>query len=900
METFPSIWKNLRWPGGAGDVPDTVTLQSPDLPFSNPQGPPQASPLTAVLHGPAGVGKTTLAKKWMLDWSSGRLPLPPGSAFYLSCKGLNRRAPCSLAELVSGAGPPGQAVPELLAPEQQILFILDGFEELRVPAGALLCDLSGDWRQPQPVPVLLGSLLRRKVLPGAALLVTTRSGALGELRPLVERPLLLEMRGLAEPARRRYFLQHFGEEAQARRAFGLMKSNTELFGLGAAPAVCWLVCTCLQLQLDRGEDPGPTCRTTTGLFLRFLCGQFPPAPGSHPGPSLRAALQAASLLAARGTWAQTSVFDGDDLARLGVKEAELHPLLDKRLLHKDRDCGGCYSFIHLSVQQFFSAMFYALEDGPRGRTAEVQKLLSREERLQNPGLAQVTRFLFGLAGEEPARELETTFGCRVSTKVVREMLKCGSEPSGRHPFSSVMDAKEVFFCLYESQDGQLVQEAMGQVKDISVHLASTPELTQSSFCLKHCQNLQKMSLQVDKGLFLENDADAAAGTGAARSQHDHHTLCLWMDFCSVFSSNQNLSFLEVSQSFLSHSSVRILCEHITHVTCRLQKVVIKNVSPAAAYGDFCLALIGKKTLTHLGLEGGSLGDHRLLVLLGEALKHPRCHLQNLRLGSCSKSPQQQASGSSGRGNARLLDCWDLTAGDLLDEKVKVLCLTLRHPKCFLRKLSLENCHLTEAFCEELSPALLVNQTLTHLCLANNSLGDDGVKRLCEGLSYPECKLQTLVLRDCDITRRGCKYISELLQGDCSLTSLDLGFNPIAAGLCFFCEALKKPSCNLKCLGLQGCSITAFGCQDLAAALVSNLRLETLDLGQNDLRQRGVMVLLEALKQSNGPLKTLRLKLDAPSMEVQALLREVKGSNPWLTVEWSDVGTARSSCCDFLS
>uniref|UniRef100_A0A8C4MSB6 Uncharacterized protein n=1 Tax=Equus asinus asinus TaxID=83772 RepID=A0A8C4MSB6_EQUAS len=42
--------------------------------------------------------------------------------------------------------------------------------------------------------------------------------------------------------------------------------------------------------------------------------------------------------------------------------------------------------------------------------------------------------------------------------------------------------------------------------------------------------------------------------------------------------------------------------------------------------------------------------------------------------------------------------------------------------CFCR---LENCHLTEASCKELSSALIVNQRLTHLCLAKNALGDGG-------------------------------------------------------------------------------------------------------------------------------------------------------------------------------
>nr|XP_031537995.1 LOW QUALITY PROTEIN: NACHT, LRR and PYD domains-containing protein 7-like [Vicugna pacos] len=232
------------------------------------------------------------------------------------------------------------------------------------------------------------------------------------------------------------------------------------------------------------------------------------------------------------------------------------------------------------------------------------------------------------------------------------------------------------------------------------------------------------------------------------------------------------------------------------------KGVIKNISPADAYRDFRLAFVGWKPLTDLVLEGSVHSDKRLLLLLCELLKHSRCDVRCLRLGSYSDTAQRWAAFSSALKIIQSLKYLGLTASEFLDEGVKLPCTTLRHPECFLQKLSLENCHLTGACCKELSSALIVNQRLTHLCLARNSLGDGGVKILCEGLSYPECKLQTLVRCHCNINRQGCRYcryIARLLQGDSSLTGLSLGFNPTATGLCFLCEALKKPNCNLKCL-----------------------------------------------------------------------------------------------------
>uniref|UniRef100_A0A8C6F837 Uncharacterized protein n=1 Tax=Monodon monoceros TaxID=40151 RepID=A0A8C6F837_MONMO len=162
-------------------------------------------------------------------------------------------------------------------------------------------------------------------------------------------------------------------------------------------------------------------------------------------------------------------------------------------------------------------------------------------------------------------------------------------------------------------------------------------------------------------------------------------------------------------------------------------------------------------------------------------------------------------------------------------------------------------------------------------------------------------LQYLRLGSCsDTTQHGCKYISNLLQGDSSLTNLDLGFNPTATGLCFLSEALKKPDCSLKFVGLWGCSITPFSCQDLASALISKQSPEALDLGQDTLGPSGVVVLLEALTQKNGPLKTLGLKIDTSTMEIWKLLKDVKESNPQVTAECNKARTARSSGCDSLS
>ncbi|XP_035869419.1 NACHT, LRR and PYD domains-containing protein 2 [Phyllostomus discolor] len=888
VKAIGQTWKENYWP----EVRSHEFTQSYERlkTFCNPETLPGPFPYTVVLHGPSGIGKTTLAKKWMLEWTQDEFPKTLKFAFYLRCKEMNRQGTCTFAELLSKTR---LDVQEVKIPDQgqNILFVIDGFDELRVPLGSVIHDICGDWKKQKPVSILLASLLKRKLLPKATLLVTTRPGTLRELRLLAEQPVLIEVEGLSELGRRDYFLKYFEQEDQALRAFEAMRSNPALFHMGCMPPVCWVTCTCLSWQMEQGQDPATTCQTTTSLFLHFLCGQFTPVPADYPRGPLAAALRAVCLLAAGGLWAQMSTLDGEDLKRLGLQESDLQPFLDKNILQEDTHCEGCYTFIHLSVQQLLAAVFYILdseEQKDRGSCKpdirDLQTLLSKEERLKNPNLTHMGYFLFGLSNEQRARELEMTFGCPVRPGIKQELLTSLSE--GTDPFSSTTDMKEVLYCLYESQEEMLVKEATAHTREMSLHLQNKVDLVHSAFCLQHCQNLETISLQVEKGIFLENEEASESHMWEERSQNDPHMLSLWMDLCSLFDSNKNLIHLDISQSFLSTSSIRILCEKIASATCHLQTVVLRNISPMDAYRNICTCFGGYETLTHLTLEGNDQND--MLPTLCEILRHPKCNLQYLRLVSCSATTEQWADLSSSLETNQSLTCLNLTADEILDEGAKLLYLTLRNPQCFLKRLSLENNQLTGAYFKDLSSALIVNMRLTHLCLAKNDLGDSGVKLLCEGLSYLDCQLQTLVLYYCNITSDGCINLSMILQQNSSLTHLDLGLNHIGVtGLKFLCEALKKPLCNLRCLWLWGCAITPSSCADLSSALSSNKNLVTLDLGQNFLGYSGVKMLYDVLKLQSCPLQKLRLNIDKSDAQTQKLLSKVKESNPKLTIERDD-------------
>ncbi|KAH1171782.1 hypothetical protein KIL84_007400, partial [Mauremys mutica] len=190
--------------------------------------------------------------------------------------------------------------------------------------------------------------------------------------------------------------------------------------------------------------------------------------------------------------------------------------------------------------------------------------------------------------------------------------------------------------------------------------------------------------------------------------------------------------------------------------------------------------------------------------LCQGLKDPNCKLKTISLSSCKLSsafpehlsPKMLFTNWS-------LEKLDLSANTLGDSGLKHLCEGLKHPHCKLQILLLWQCHLTAACCGDLAAALSTNQSLTELELSGNKLGDSGIKVLCEGLKHARCKLQKLVVWDCHLTDACCGALSSLLSTNQSLRELNLSGNNLSySGVKLLCEGLKHPNCQLQKLDLS--------------------------------------------------------------------------------------------------
>uniref|UniRef100_A0A8C4XLQ5 NACHT, LRR and PYD domains-containing protein 3 n=1 Tax=Falco tinnunculus TaxID=100819 RepID=A0A8C4XLQ5_FALTI len=832
------------------------------------------TPRVVVLLGAAGVGKTMTARKIVLDWASDKVFTEFDYVFYIHCREGNLlTSQASMADLITwcypGSSPP---LSKMLEQPEKLLFVIDGFDELRFSFDRPQTELSSQLWEPKPVEITLSSLFRRRLLPESSLLITTRPAALQRLGRFLDCERYAEILGFSEAERKDYFYRFFGNEEQAAAAFQLVRGNEVLFTMCLVPIVCWIVCTVMKQQLRCTGGLIQSPRTTTGIYILYLSALMQSLSGQLKKGMPRL-LRRLCCLAASGIWKQKVFFEEKEVQGYMLDQREALPLLlNEHLFQKDISCVSTYSFIHLSFQEFFAALFYLLEDegealeAPTGPTRDVKELLESYGNSRNYFMLTV-RFLFGLLNEERRRELEEKTGCKIAPRITQELL-AWLQNSQKTALALLMQKTavirelEVCHCLYELQDEQFVAAALDPFTGVYLRGLNLKRFDQVvlSFSIKNFPKLE--SLDLGHCSFLWDDPEDCGGPQPAKQ-----------------------ACREKQQEEGKQSPIHLLCQALEKSDCKLKKL---RFDQCQLTGACCAALASvlstKPTLVELDLAGNKDLRDGGVQLLCRGLRRGACQLQMLRLGCCNLTATGCKDLAAVLGTMPSLVELDLSDNPLEDGGVQELCRALAGPNCSMQRLWLWRCQLTKTSCGALAMMLSTSPSLTELHLSDNELGDEGVRRLSEGLRDPGCRLQRLRLWRCRLTEASCGALATMLPASPSLMELQLGDNELGdEGVRRLSEGLRDPGCRLQRLSLWQCQLTDACCGDLGAVLSTSQSLEQLDLSENDLGDGSMQLLREVLRHPTCCLRMLWLKKSGLNEELSQTLAALKAVKPNLSV-----------------
>ncbi|XP_067288339.1 NACHT, LRR and PYD domains-containing protein 1 homolog [Pseudorasbora parva] len=439
------------------------------------------SPRAVILQGNSGNGKSFTVQKIMMDWASGDLYKQQFDiVFHLKCKEINRiSGEKSLEEILSySCSLTSDQISQVLQEKpEKMLFIVDGFDELRVPQDDHLKSPNTDLNERAPPEVTLCALLRGRILPESFLLVTTRSTATDTLSKLLKLPQgFTEIMGFSSEGVEKYFQGFFRNEESFRKAYEYVKANETLLATCSIPVICWIICTVMRERFSDRSDLTSGLETTTSIYADFVstllehhCQGL-----SQPVPLLRSLGQ----LAEKGMLEQQVLLD-EKMVYETVADPAGSPFLSKFLFKRRIHQETMFSFMHLSFQEFFTALYYVSLDEKEFEEKFTEVCLKRR-------FAAVVKLLFGLINEEVQHTLKRKHGVCVHPNT-QNILKDWISKSS--------DSLEILHHLFELHEESFVKEVLKE-KSVSVQNISLRRIDCWAllYCAQCCQSIKQVRL----------------------------------------------------------------------------------------------------------------------------------------------------------------------------------------------------------------------------------------------------------------------------------------------------------------------------------------------------------------------------------------------------------------------
>ncbi|CAN0421275.1 unnamed protein product [Lampetra fluviatilis] len=562
-------------------------------------------PRLVIVVGTPGSGKTMLSKFIVHSLLSGERVFARHFEHIVLIKfrEINDVGEVSLAELFSVLHSClGNKANEVFANQEKTLFVMDGLDEF----GKWLhyANACTDPRKTATVEAIIAALVNGNLLPKASVLITTRPIAMEQLSG-VNVDQAVEITGFSNEDKKEFFNKFYQDRSLAERALELLQENETVNTLSQNPSFCQIAAITLKKHLQKSDHSEIILKSMTDLFTQYVFGLIEHhGHGSHRAKEIVSSL---ANMALKGVQQNIQMFSQKDLEECVVSSSELgSTFINKVFTCEGIKQGSCYSFSHLTMQEFFAAIAVHLAHS----TQPVSDVIKAIEGSRDGRFDVFQRFFCGLASSTPWKFFEGILDppSADSQKEIIEWLNRSMETQkdDKHRLISLLH------CVHELHDHKSLSDATRSMTmiDLSKTTLSLPDCAALSWILQHREEpVERLDLS-GYGIGTE---------GLKRLQPGLHR-------CKE---------LVLSDNEIGDSGLRLLADGMLGREGSLEKLLLHQCSLTDKSGSsLSVILKANRGLKMLMLAGNEIGDSGLRCL-ADGMLGREGSLEILNLQWCS-------------------------------------------------------------------------------------------------------------------------------------------------------------------------------------------------------------------------------------------------------------------------
>ena len=846
-------------------------------------------PKRILVYGRPGIGKSTLTKKLVVDWSRGNKEILNKFAVVLLIKlrdvynTQDFRAMLQKAELLSAGDPMvfSQLYDYILRNQQKVLLILDGYDEYSAEKSSPVHQI---WK---------GSQLR-----DCTLLVTTRPRKKDELRPGSHAQF--EINGFDQWLVETFALKFLRDQREVLKFTGFLDER-DLWDLAEIP----LLLLMLVLSWKVSDYQGPST-SRAGVYNSFCQTLLDHVTAKASDETFRSMDEYREELVKLGELAWQALLNGRLYFKLSNVPKDIRLFLNtfidfgflqtSNLSNSPRPEKLAF-FLHKSVQEFLAASFLVRD---LKNAKESFNCLSKVDSFKRfMELSEVFKFVSELSSEatvavfshlkmigekegltdynfcenpsieeltEEEREfyrinLDLFLSCPASDRknVYPSFLQCVNgllliedkqlpKVSSEHCLRSTNFHKPDYVFVLGLELVDLGDEMFSVMSDLDTVFVTcygdvkSVNLVPGDFFIKKVGHRFVCYLTRLKYLPTGLLTSLISAPESSLQEPDHklqnHDVCNSLQLTEK-TSDQTLTH---SLSYLRNIEIHVTTGNLTRQLGELV-ILLNNLHHVPRLSELDLGRVAA-ALKHVDkLRLLRLPSNPFVHGISELAKHLRSvpHLKELRLNDTQMGEEEVTALALSLKNVTQLSALDLSNNPLghgVSELAKHL-----HSVPHLEELCLNNTQMGEEEVTALALSLKNVTQLSALDLSNNPLGH-GVSELAKHLhSVPH--LKALYLADTQIGEEKVTALALIFKNVTQLSALDLSYNPLGHGVSELAKHLHNAP-HLKQLHLNDTRMGEEEVTALAHVLIYLPNEMELSLGKNPLG-RGVTELIKCLK-----------------------------------------------------